>query len=188
MKKILLMIVPLLILVLGGCGPTEVDIAEAIRKTEAARPTEMPTPTEIPVPTETPLPTATATPASTPTREYCNASEVVRNRDALLPIVDEYIQIFDRGSRITATTQFSLLKRDLGDIQTRLDKIDFAPCMQDTVHYLSESMRSLHEGFDAAIEEDFETGILKTRRASDFLGEATDELVKVIDCLPNCRP
>lgn len=186
MTKACVLLIALLCL-LVACGPSPQAIQAALEQTEAARPTATPIPpTSTTMPSDTPAPTATLT--LEPTRAYCAMEEASEVREQLLPLMDEYLAIFESATKTTASTQYLPLLKDLESVQEDLDAVDFPPCMENADLYMTEAMALLHESFEAILDNNLALASQKLSRSSDFIGEAATEVEKVVDCLPNCQP
>lgn len=180
MRKTLLLCITL-ILISAACQPSQQMIEEAIKRTAEAKPTEIIIPA-----TQTPEPTRT--PTLEPTQEYCNVDEVLKTKDDLLPIINDYTAIYSSAADVKKPEQYLPLLKDLEEIQERYNKLSFPPCMEDLDTYTAQSMTELHESFELAIDENFDLAIQKVRNSQDYLAEATSEITKLTECLPNCEP
>lgn len=180
MKKTSLICIALAF-ILCACQPSQEMIEKAIKQTDAARPTN----TIIPA---TPTPEPTATPTVEPTQEYCNVDEVMKTRDELMPVFDDYTQIYYSASDVKKPEQFLPLLKDLEKIQERYSKLDFPPCMENLNLYTSQSMTELHDSLELAIDEKFDLAVQKIQNSQDYITEAIEEIDKLTECLPNCKP
>jgi len=170
---------------LAGCQPSEEAIQQAIAETEAARPTETQIPPTI-TPTMTITPTFTMT--VTPTMEYCNLKDVNSTRDKLLNPLLKIIEILQTAETVDSALEFTPLQKDLLKIQMDILLIDYPPCFESTFTYLNESIDLMSDGFEVAINGDWNSGANKINLSGEYLILSTEEVQKIIDCLPNCKP
>lgn len=183
MKRIFVFV--LILMVITACQPSEQAIQQAIAETEAARPTETAIPPTVTL-TMTITPTFTMT--ATPTMEYCNLKDVNSTRDKLLNPLLKIIEILQTAETVDSALEFTPLQKDLLKIQMDILLIDYPPCFENAFTYLNESIDLMSDGFEVAINGDWNSGANKINLSGEYLILSTEEVQKIIDCVPNCKP
>jgi hypothetical protein len=164
---------------LAGCQPSEEVIQQAIAETEAAKPTE----TQIP-----PTPIPTDTPTMVPTMEYCNIDDVNTAKDQLMEPIVIMIEILETSEKVNSSSEFIPLQNDLLKIQKDILAIEYPPCFDDAFVFLNKSVLLMDEGFEVAINGDWNSGATKINLSGEYLIQSANEVQEIIDCLPNCNP
>lgn len=183
----------MILILLSACSPTEKAMQKALSQTQNAQPiltnTPEPTATLEPTPTSTatPEPTSTPEPTATNTPEYCNAEDFVTALGEISSIMTDFndqIQIMVELTGVdwqTVIVEISKLQRELYDVEvpecmTYLKQL-LDGAMSDAISAATYIYTgSISEGTTALVETT--TGILLF----------TDELERLVDCFPNCKP
>ncbi len=147
-------------------------------------------PKTLPEPTNTPEPTVTSTttpePTPTPEDEYCNPVEFVDAFENLKQIFNEFN---DQIHLITEDNpDHQSIITELTRIQNNLTKVEIPECMNYLKELMESSVNNALEGETYAIVKNYTEASRYYVKATTDISLSVDELERLADCFPDCKP